>query len=65
MTKGEGSYVVYNDGRRMLDFTCGTVPFLQEYIYQGKIVSGYWITAYDKIFSESLHDDPIFKNLDI
>ena len=23
MTKGEGSYVVYDDGRRMLDFTCG------------------------------------------
>ena len=23
MVKGEGSYVVYDDGRRMLDFTCG------------------------------------------
>ena len=23
MTKGEGSYVVYDDGRRVLDFTCG------------------------------------------
>lgn len=23
MKKGEGSYVVYDDGRRMLDFTCG------------------------------------------
>ncbi|CAA7265717.1 unnamed protein product [Cyclocybe aegerita] len=23
MTKGEGTYVVYDDGRRMLDFTCG------------------------------------------
>ena len=23
MTKGEGSYVVYDDGRQMLDFTCG------------------------------------------
>ena len=23
MTKGEGSYVEYDDGRRMLDFTCG------------------------------------------
>jgi 4-aminobutyrate aminotransferase len=23
MTKGEGSYVVYDDGRKMLDFTCG------------------------------------------
>ena len=23
MTKGEGSWVVYDDGRRMLDFTCG------------------------------------------
>ncbi|KAF8955711.1 acetylornithine aminotransferase [Flammula alnicola] len=23
MMKGEGSYVVYDDGRRMLDFTCG------------------------------------------
>ena len=23
MTKGEGSYVLYDDGRRMLDFTCG------------------------------------------
>jgi len=23
MTKGDGSYVVYDDGRRMLDFTCG------------------------------------------
>jgi 4-aminobutyrate aminotransferase len=23
MTKGKGSYVVYDDGRQMLDFTCG------------------------------------------
>lgn len=23
MVKGEGSYVVYDDGRRILDFTCG------------------------------------------
>ena len=23
MVKGEGSHVVYDDGRRMLDFTCG------------------------------------------
>ena len=23
MAKGEGSYVVYDDGRQMLDFTCG------------------------------------------
>ena len=23
MTKGDGSYVEYDDGRRMLDFTCG------------------------------------------
>jgi len=23
MTRGEGSYVVYDDGRRLLDFTCG------------------------------------------
>lgn len=23
MMKGEGTYVVYDDGRRMLDFTCG------------------------------------------
>jgi 4-aminobutyrate aminotransferase len=23
MTKGQGSYVEFEDGRRMLDFTCG------------------------------------------
>jgi 4-aminobutyrate aminotransferase len=23
MSKGEGSYVTFEDGRRMLDFTCG------------------------------------------
>ena len=23
MEKGEGSYVTYEDGRKMLDFTCG------------------------------------------
>lgn len=23
MSKGEGSYIIFEDGRRMLDFTCG------------------------------------------
>lgn len=34
MVKGEGSYVVYDDGRRMLDFTCGIgVTNLGEFYY--------------------------------
>ena len=37
MTKGEGSWVFYDNGRRMLDFTCGIgVTNLGRFIQSGK-----------------------------
>lgn len=37
MTKGEGSYVVYDDGRQMLDFTCGIgVTNLGGFVFLGQ-----------------------------